>query len=152
MQGQTDTSSSSSPSSTTTKTMPHPKFEKLKEKIHIQSNKRVKLQEALGAIVNQEGFDPNDVDVVQRKLFAVTTEEDSLMKELVRREDLYDNQIKNLIQTVNDRAVTLDRLDIELEFFEEFPDLEKHFINKQAELSTEAERLRSQLELDLDSK
>ncbi len=123
-----------------------PSFATLKDRIATSQRKRQSLESMLVQIQRAQAFYPDDVTSIQQVLLAVVQEEQHLRGILTEREQLYQQKLLPLQQTLHQRNQALSHINSTSSAFEYFPELADHFAKRQAELHKVVGTLKSQLE------
>lgn len=120
-------------------------FQKAEEELALLVESEKVLLKLLNA-VNGEMFDNDDVKVVHNRLTEIVRRKSGLEKELKRKKDIYRNRVQKLEHQVLEREKRLKAMGKEV--FGMFPDLLKHFSQKQYRMREAVKKIRKEVLFD----
>jgi hypothetical protein len=125
-----------------------PTFQKLRHSIDEQKCKRESLQSTATLLTQEGSFDKEDLTVVNKLLLEVVKEEERLREVLAYRQKIWDEQLRSVQETMHTRNAILERITVNSDTFEHFPQLANLFAKKQVKLANEVQTLTKKLESD----
>lgn len=113
---------------------------KVEEIASLQNSLEIFLDE-----LKATGFDQEDRARVKEKLVDIKKEKAELQKTLNRKKHVYETQIKEVENQLNEREQHLNKLCAQSDVFRTFPDILNYFAEKQSRLNANLEEIRFQL-------
>jgi prolyl oligopeptidase PreP (S9A serine peptidase family) len=123
--------------------------QKMFAKLQMQIANLVAQQQSmatLGQHLKSDYFDEEDRQMVQQKLLDIAETKRQLEITLVRKQEIYKNQIQGLETQLQRRQKVLESVDKKQSLFKEFPDVLEYFAKKQSRLNETLISIKDQLQ------